>query len=985
MQILKENDQIQNSKYQTPTIKPIVLDQLNNSKTELMELDKTKGTKKRQEIDNLTELSTSTIPKPLKDLWTKSIEKPQFNRLNAQWIFKEPESIYSMIDLKKSLQRLTQIAYYQAGKIVVQTLLPLHPPVALITLDLSGITTATSADTYVPIDDHLSVQWCSFLESRLIGLYGGKASSLLLNGQHLANFSQFFASPSFTSPSVKVGDVKEGDQIKRWSDGLVQRKKSNSFQSNIGTKEIQTATRLAAAMVNKWAFFSSQSLQSINEITNKVSDDVVSNSLCHWQSQCKEAINFLLGITASPSFTEGDVKGERIFAITSPLLTSLTKHGGQTNGLFTDNFANACRSSIKSKEFVSTNSEELYNSSLQNSNAHKPLRSLESYLYFFKEKNSRKKQSSQLFSPSSSLSTFIEGDMKESDTLKSKILKKEGDVKGKRFTSPFIKLARESKNFFNPKLASNNLRVSVEDVAPQRKNVARTHAFQLINPLQFSIAQRDRFYPGWFRLYLPDIEATEFIKNIANYYFSLGLQTLTRPSLNEFTSLFFESYDIQSILSTTFLVSPSEIALIDLCENFMEYRHTENFLRPLEFSLSSHRPQRTLENKIDSHQLEKTVFCEVFNNFLEPVKPRGLKSEILKERVELVVSTPFTSPSANKGDPTTSWNFRQLEKQKIPRTNQQTNIFFHSISGDQVINNMVSLSSPSVCIEDAKNREIHVSPVENFFFCYGGNNLSIGVGLLRSAAKRRIQLHVKNQGLAKRIPKKVSYPNVSTALWGFSKPWNINRLINIGFRQEAVQYNTVNVANEIESTTCLSKKDVLFCRISKKMDRWGLKSKILKEKSWVSASGFPYLTINSENLSSFKLNILNKAVTKIGQKEISSPSVCIGDAKNEKGNENFNQFDLINSNTAKQLDVSLLFSVEKQIFSVNYNDVSIVEKELIYHSLVNNCFSKAFLLIDQNRQLTDYFADYLVRFQILRQHEILYLFSTVLFSYKKQT
>ena len=937
----KEGDTVQDPKYQAPSIKPIVLDQLNNSKTDkikdfnqLMELERTKGSKKRQG-NNLMELSlkssilnTSTISKPLEDLWTKSIEKPQFNRLNAQWIFKQPESVYSMIDLKKSLQRLAQIAYYQAGKIVVQTLLPLHPPVALITLDLSGITSATSADTYVPIDDHLSVQWCSFLESRLIGLYGGKASSLLLNGQHLANFSQ-------STP---------------WSDVFVKREKSNVFQSNIGTREIQTATRLAAAMVNKWAFFSSQSLQSVNEFTNKFPDDVISDSLCHWQGQCKEVINFLLG---------GTFARKESF-ITSPVIT---KHGGfkiedfknQTNGLdlkfsilksnkVGDNFVlqtNACRSYIKSKnlsEMVWTNSDELYHSSLQND---KPLRSLESYIYFLNQKNSRKKQSSQF----SQIST---------------------QVKGKRFASPFVKLTRESKNFFNQKLAYSNLRFSVEDVAPK---VARTHAFQLINPLQFSIAQRDRFYPGWFRLYLPDIEATEFMKNVANYYFSLGLQTLTRPSLNEFTPLFLESYDIQSTLSTTFL------PLIDLCENFMECGHTGNFLRPLEFSLSSHRlinfngvkkkadhPQRALEDEIDFHQLHKTVFCGVFNNFLEPVQPEvelGLKSKTLKEKVELVGSTVFT-----KGDPTTSWNFRQLEKQKIPGTNHQTNTFFHSISSDQVISNMV----PVTLISEANH------PMQNFFFCYGGNNLSIGVGLLRSAAKRRIQLYVKNQGLPRRIYKKVSYPNVSTALWGFLKPWNINRLINIGFRQEAVQYNTVNLANEINSTPCLSKKDVLFHRISKKMDRWGFKSKILKEKSWVSSSSFPYFRINSKNLSS-------KTVPKMGQRVIS----LISEADHEKRNENSKQFDLINSNSANQSDVSLLFSVEKQIFSVDYNDVSVVEKELIYHSLVNNCFSKAFLLIDQNRQLTDYFADYLVRFQIIRQHQILYLFSTVLFSYKKQT
>ena len=60
-----------------------------------------------------------------------------------------------------------------------------------------------------------------------------------------------------------------------------------------------------------------------------------------------------------------------------------------------------------------------------------------------------------------------------------------------------------------------------------------------------------------------------------------------------------------------------------------------------------------------------------------------------------------------------------------------------------------------------------------------------------------------------------------------------------------------------------------------------------------------------------------------------------------------------------------------------------VEKELISRALINNCFTKAFLLINQNRQLLDYFVDYLIRFQILRQHQILYLFSAILLNCKK--
>ncbi len=67
-----------------------------------------------------------------------------------------------------------------------------------------------------------------------------------------------------------------------------------------------------------------------------------------------------------------------------------------------------------------------------------------------------------------------------------------------------------------------------------------------------------------------------------------------------------------------------------------------------------------------------------------------------------------------------------------------------------------------------------------------------------------------------------------------------------------------------------------------------------------------------------------------------------------------------------------------QTFSIDCNDFSMIEKEFFYHSLVTNCFTKALLLADQNRQLLDYFADYLLRFKIIRQDRILYIFSTLL-------
>ena len=310
-------------------------------------------------------------------------------------------------------------------------------------------------------------------------------------------------------------------------------------------------------------------------------------------------------------------------------------------------------------------------------------------------------------------------------------------------------------------------------------------------------------------------------------------------------------------------------------------------------------------------------------------------------------------------------------------------------------------------------------PIENFFFCCGGNSLSIGVGLLRSAAKRRTQLNVKNQNFLKPIQvfypsftsklksfkgqtcetEKISYPDVSTVLWGYSKPWNINRLISIGSRREAIQYNTLqpnDLGKDKNYKLSYLNKNVLFARMAKKINvlrsktlGWGEKSfrnplpeggaqppyRFFKPpvppKGVIGGSNFFYSIATAEDVNP-------KAVAKPDQ------GITF-----EKSNDNFKYCDQINNTKRKnpptQLDLSLSFSLEKQNFSIGYNDASVIEKEWVYHSLVNNCFSKAFFLIDQNRQLTDYFADYLVRFQILRQHQILYLFSAVLLRCKKQT
>lgn len=56
--------------------------------------------------------------------------------------------------------------------------------------------------------------------------------------------------------------------------------------------------------------------------------------------------------------------------------------------------------------------------------------------------------------------------------------------------------------------------------------------------------------------------------------------------------------------------------------------------------------------------------------------------------------------------------------------------------------------------------------------------------------------------------------------------------------------------------------------------------------------------------------------------------------------------------------------------TVDLNQAYEIDRDYVYHSLIMNCFNRAFRLVDKHRELVDIFADYLVRNEILRQDEI---------------
>lgn len=53
-----------------------------------------------------------------------------------------------------------------------------------------------------------------------------------------------------------------------------------------------------------------------------------------------------------------------------------------------------------------------------------------------------------------------------------------------------------------------------------------------------------------------------------------------------------------------------------------------------------------------------------------------------------------------------------------------------------------------------------------------------------------------------------------------------------------------------------------------------------------------------------------------------------------------------------------------------FNDLYKIERDFIYHGLILNSFNKAFCFLENNREFLDYFADSLIRYEIIRQNQI---------------
>ena len=205
---------------------------------------------------------------------------------------------------KKDPFFLTRVAYYQAGKGVLHTLLPEHPDVILLKLwPQPKNSRHKDANFQLTSIDHRAK-----LETRLIGLYAGKAAELLflcinshIKKENLllsllgTEKTDSIASSVYTKqPDISKGDVKRGfasnialsdvKQKQNWkktlNDGRWQIKKKlnekvdfssyekrNLWHSNLGIDELSIASNLAHSLVDKWFFYSNKiTLRKENQI-----------------------------------------------------------------------------------------------------------------------------------------------------------------------------------------------------------------------------------------------------------------------------------------------------------------------------------------------------------------------------------------------------------------------------------------------------------------------------------------------------------------------------------------------------------------------------------------------------------------------------------------------------------------------------------------------------------------------------------------------
>ena len=209
----------------------------------------------RRSFQGVCAVAKGPLPGELEGNGTKSYEEWSFLKLpgyrskagSGELTSKEPDRAANRLHLvfkaaaSGSPSTLIRSGYYQAGKAVLQTALPLHPSVAFLPLFPQPFNRASSdlgkivSSTYQQglLEPHRRIA----LETRLIGLYAGKAGELLA-------LSSSATSPR-SQPPGGAGSWKEPSR------GDVR-----PAHSDLGVEELTFAGVVADCMVNSWYLYS---------------------------------------------------------------------------------------------------------------------------------------------------------------------------------------------------------------------------------------------------------------------------------------------------------------------------------------------------------------------------------------------------------------------------------------------------------------------------------------------------------------------------------------------------------------------------------------------------------------------------------------------------------------------------------------------------------------------------------------------------------
>ena len=164
---------------------------------------------------------------------------------------------------------ISRLAYYQAGKAIVHTLLLQHPAITVLHLWQKKKNARHIYISSIIQNQFLKSSRKLELESRVVGLYAGKAAELLILSNNLSFISIKKRSKASFSYELEL-EQKNSNTKKKASafiSGIQQRssehKHSTSsiyskklWQSDIGIEDLTFATYLVESMISKWYFYS---------------------------------------------------------------------------------------------------------------------------------------------------------------------------------------------------------------------------------------------------------------------------------------------------------------------------------------------------------------------------------------------------------------------------------------------------------------------------------------------------------------------------------------------------------------------------------------------------------------------------------------------------------------------------------------------------------------------------------------------------------